>query len=69
MSHNYGRHEVMPIGISSGIDLCKSGKQPTSTISTLPLSLFSEYERPDKSIAVQRDKSRFNVDSCYNEKH
>ena len=43
------------------IDRCKTGQR--STLSSTPASLRSTYERPDKSVAIQRHKSRFNFTS------
>ena len=40
------------------IERCKTGQR--STLSSIPASLCSTYERPDKSIAIQKHKSRFN---------
>ena len=44
------------------IDLCASLKNNQQAP---PPSLCSEYERPDKSIAVQRHKSRLIMILCY----
>ena len=41
--------------------LCKSAQQSKSRNTTPPPSLFNEYEKPEKSVAIHRHKSRFDL--------
>lgn len=45
--------------VSKTVELCKTGCSLTTPAPEVPLPLSSQYERPDKAMAVVQHKSRF----------